>query len=325
MIIVTGANGFIGSVLVWEFNQRSLPVKAVVDLVPMEQRPEILKNKKFESFLLKDELWDYLNSLSAKSSSGIKWIVHMGANSSTTERNADLLWEMNTYYTQRIWEWCTTHQVGFIYASSAATYGNGEHGFDDTTDPEILRPLNLYGESKVKFDRWALQQKQTPPHWYGLKFFNVYGPNEYHKGEMASIPYKSFFQIKDQGEIKLFKSYKPEFGHGDQKRDFVYVKDISHWIWELMDSKPVNGIYNMGFGHARSWNDLAKSGFMALNKTPQITYIEMPEHLKNQYQYYTQAKMEKFFSVKMSKPRWSIEDGVKDYYQNYLNQSNPYL
>lgn len=323
MVIVTGANGFIGSVFVWELNQRGIPVKAVVDTVDLVKRPELLKNKKYNSFLLKDELWDFLNNPNL--SGDVKWVIHMGANSSTTETNAEHLWENNTHYTQRIWEWCAQKNVGYIYASSAATYGAGENGFDDTTDSEILKPLNLYGESKVKFDRWAMKQSVTPPNWYGLKFFNVYGPNEYHKGEQASIPFKSFKQIRDIGEIKLFKSYLPEYGHGDQKRDFVYVKDITNWMIELMQKKPKNGLYNMGFGEARSWNDLAKAGFAALNKPANIKYIEMPDNLKNQYQYYTKANMQKWLGEKLSPPKWSIEAGVKDYYQNYLGKDYPYL
>lgn len=323
MVIVTGANGFIGSVFVWELNQKGIPVKAVVDTVDLHQRPELLKNKKYNSFLLKDELWDYLNN--PRLSHDIRWVIHMGANSSTTETNAEHLWENNTFYTQRIWEWCTRNNVGYIYASSGATYGAGELGFDDFLDSELLKPLNLYGESKVKFDRWAVKQATTPANWYGLKFFNVYGPNEYHKGEQASIPFKSFKQIRDLGEIKLFKSYLPAYADGEQKRDFIYVKDVSTWMLELMEKKPKNGIYNMGFGEARSWNDLAKAGFSALAKPANIKYIEMPENLKNQYQYYTKANMQKWLQEKLSPPKWSIEAGVRDYYQNYLGKDYPYL
>ena len=323
MVIITGANGFIGSVFVWELNQREIQVKAVVDLVDLKSRPDLLRNKKYDTFLLKNELWDYLNN--PKLSKDIRWVIHMGANSSTTETNAEHLWENNTFYTQRIWQWCTNNNVNLIYASSAATYGAGELGFDDFLDSELLRPLNLYGESKVKFDRWAMKQDQTPPNWYGLKFFNVYGPNEYHKGEQASIPFKSYSQIRDKGEISLFKSYLPSYQHGEQKRDFVYVKDISYWMYELMEKKPENGIYNMGYGEARSWNDLAKAGFSALAKPANIKYIDMPENLKNQYQYYTKANMSKWMNAKMSPPKWSIELGLKDYYQNYLNTDFPYL
>lgn len=323
MIIVTGANGFIGSVFLAESNQKGLPVLAAVDAVPREQRPDLLKNKKFEKFLLKDELWDFLNLPSTIEKT--TWIVHMGAISTTTETNADLLWETNTHYTQRIFEWCAQHKKNLIYASSAATYGAGELGYDDQTDSEQLRPLNLYGESKVKFDRWAVQQKKTPPQWYGLKFFNVYGPNEYHKGSMTSVPFKAFHQIQETGTLKLFKSYNPDYKDGAQMRDFVYVKDVSGWMFELMEKKPKNGIYNMGFGKARTWNDLGKAVFAALNKPVKIEYIEMPDNLRNQYQYFTEAKMQKWLNAGMSAPKYSIEDGVRDYVQNYLSKKDPIL
>lgn len=193
MIIVTGANGFIGSVMVWELNQRGLTDIIAVDSIGLSERNLLIK-RKISKFLLKDELWAFLETQEAKKQ--VTWVIHMGACSSTTETNKDFLWENNTYYTQRIFEWCTENGKSLIYASSAATYGGGELGFDDTTDPERLRPLNLYGESKVLFDRWALKQAKTPPHWYGLKFFNVFGPNEYHKEAMSSVAYKAFNQIK---------------------------------------------------------------------------------------------------------------------------------
>ncbi|MEZ0390644.1 MAG: ADP-glyceromanno-heptose 6-epimerase [Pseudobdellovibrionaceae bacterium] len=323
MVIVTGANGFIGSVMVWELNQKGIPVSAVVDTVSLEDRSELLKNKKFEKFLLKDQLWDYLNLPSTIEQT--TWIIHMGANSSTTETNAEHLWENNTFYTQRIFEWCAQHKKNLIYASSAATYGAGELGYDDHLDSEQLRPLNLYGESKVKFDRWAVKQGVTPPHWYGLKFFNVYGPNEYHKGSMTSVPYKAFHQIQETGVLKLFKSYNPDYTDGEQMRDFVYVKDVTGWMLELMEKKPKSGVYNMGFGKARTWNDLGRAAFKALNKPANIQYIEMPENLRNQYQYFTEAKMDKWFKAGMSAPKWSIEDGVRDYVQNYLSKKDPIL
>jgi ADP-L-glycero-D-manno-heptose 6-epimerase len=323
MVIVTGANGFIGSVMVWELNQKGIPVLAVVDPISLEARPDLLKDKKFEHFLGKDELWDFLNRPSTIEKT--TWIVHMGANSSTTETNAEHLWENNTFYTQRIWEWCVRHKKNMIYASSAATYGAGELGYDDFLDSEQLRPLNLYGESKVKFDRWALKQSEAPPQWYGLKFFNVYGPNEYFKGPMTSVPFKSFHQIRDTGLVKLFKSYRPEYKDGEQMRDFVYVKDVTGWMRELMEKCPTNGIYNMGFGRARTWNDLVNSAFSALNVPSNIQYIEMPESLRNQYQYFTEANMNKWLQAGMSAPKWSIEEGVRDYIQNYLVKDNPVL
>lgn len=323
MVIVTGANGFIGSVMVWELNQKSVPVSAVVDTVSQAERPQPLSNKKFGQFLLKDDLWKFLDLPSTIRDT--TWIVHMGANSSTTETNEQHLWENNTHYTQRIFEWCTRHRKNLIYASSAATYGAGELGYDDTLDSERLRPLNLYGESKVKFDRWAVKQSETPPHWYGLKFFNVYGPNEYHKGPMTSVPFKAFHQIQETGKMKLFKSYKPDYKDGEQMRDFVYVKDVTTWMRELMEVRPANGIYNMGFGKARTWNSLGQAAFTALNKAPVIEYMDMPENLRNQYQYFTEANMQKWLAAGMSAPKWSLEDGVRDYIQNYLSKPNPVL
>jgi ADP-L-glycero-D-manno-heptose 6-epimerase len=212
-----------------------------------------------------------------------------------------------------------------IYASSAATYGAGENGFNDTTDSEILKPLNLYGDSKVLFDRWAAKAKSLPTHWYGLKFFNVYGPMEYHKESMASVVYKSFHSIKSTGQVKLFKSHHPDYKDGEQLRDFVYVKDVSRWIVELMEKKPENGIYNMGFGKARTWKDLATSTFRALNLEPKIEWMEIPVDIRNQYQYFTEANMSKWLGQKMSAPFWSLESGIKDYVQNYLNTQNPNL
>jgi len=322
MIIVTGANGFIGSVMVWELNQRGITDIVAVDSVGLNER-NLLVKRQIHKFLLKDELWPYLESDEAKKK--VTWIIHMGACSSTTETNKEFLWENNTYYTQRIFEWCTQHGKSMIYASSAATYGAGELGFDDTTDPEKLRPLNLYGESKVLFDRWALKQTKTPPHWYGLKFFNVFGPNEYHKGPMSSVAFKAYHQIKDNGILGLFKSANPEYKDGEFMRDFVYVKDVTGWMAELMDKKPANGIYNMGFGKPRTWLDLANAVFSAMGKELKINWLEMPENIRGQYQYFTKAKTDKWRAAGMSPAKWPLEKAVADYVQNYLSQKDPLL
>lgn len=322
MVIVTGANGFIGSVMVWELNQKGVTDIVAVDSVSLSER-NLLAKRSIKKFLLKDELWAFLDSEEAKKN--VTWIIHMGACSSTTETNKDFLWENNTYYTQRIFEWCTEHSKSMIYASSAATYGAGELGFDDTTDPEKLRPLNLYGESKVLFDRWALKQTKTPPHWYGLKFFNVFGPNEYHKEAMSSVAFKAYNQIKSTGELGLFKSADPNYKDGEFMRDFVYVKDVTGWMAELMDKKPANGVYNMGFGKPRTWLDLAGSVFSAMKKEMKINWLEMPENIRGQYQYFTEAKTDKWLKAGMSPAKWPLEKAVADYVQNYLSKDDPSL
>lgn len=322
MIIVTGANGFIGSVMVWELNQKGLTDILAVDSVGLKER-NLLKKRQITKFLGKDELWAFLDTPEAQLK--VTWIIHMGACSSTTETNKEFLWENNTYYTQRIFEWCAKFKKSLIYASSAATYGAGELGFDDTTDSEKLRPLNLYGESKVLFDRWAVKQTVTPPHWYGLKFFNVFGPNEYHKESMSSVAFKAYNQIKDSGALGLFKSANPKYKDGEFMRDFVYVKDVTGWMMELMEKKPANGIYNMGFGKPRSWLDLASAVFGAMKKDLKINWLEMPENIRGQYQYFTEAKTDKWKAAGMSPAKWPLEKAVADYVQNYLSHEDPSL
>lgn len=322
MIIVTGANGFIGSVAVWELNEKGLTDIVCVDSVDLKTR-NVLKHRKYSKFLLKDELWPFLETAEAKEK--VTWVIHMGACSSTTETNKEFLWENNTYYTQRIFEWCAKNGKDLIYASSAATYGAGEQGFDDTTDPELLRPLNLYGESKVLFDRWALKQTETPNHWYGLKFFNVFGPNEYHKDAMSSVAFKAFHQIRDKGSLGLFKSANPDYKDGEFMRDFVYVKDVTGWMWELMEKKPKSGVYNIGFGTPRTWLDLANAVFTAVGKPLKIDWLEMPANIRSQYQYFTEAKTDKWTKAGMSAPKWGLEKAVDDYVKNYLTQQDPWL
>lgn len=315
MIVVTGANGFIGSAFVWELNQQGIKDIVCVDTISLKER-DLLKKRQYSQFLLKDELWPFLKTEGAKSK--ITWIVHMGACSSTTETNKEFLFENNTQYTQRIFEWCTEHGKSLIYASSAATYGAGENGFNDQFDSERLRPLNLYGESKVLFDRWAVQQTQTPPHWYGLKFFNVFGPNEYHKESMTSVAFKAFHQIQESNQLGLFKSYDSNYQDGEQMRDFIYVKEVTGWMMELIQKTPKSGVYNMGFGKARTWLDLATAVFASLEKPTQIKWLEMPDNLKNQYQYFTEARMQKWKEAGLSDPKWPLEKAVKDYVANYL-------
>lgn len=321
MIIVTGANGFIGSAMVWELNRRGVTDIVAVDSVGREEH-DLLKNRKITKFLKKDELWAFLDSADA---ARVDWVVHMGACSTTTETDWNFLKENNVEYSQRIFEWCARHGKGLIHASSAATYGAGEQGFSDSLDSEKLKPLNLYGESKVLSDRWAVKQTKTPPHWYALKFFNVYGPNEYFKGPMASLVYKAFHQIGTKGSLGLFRSHNPKYKDGEQLRDFVYVKDVTRWMAELMENKPASGIYNMGFGRARSWLDLAGAVFKAMGKDLKIDWMDVPANIRDQYQYFTEADMTKWRAAGMSAPEWPLERAIEDYVKNHLQEKEAIL
>jgi ADP-L-glycero-D-manno-heptose 6-epimerase len=322
MIIITGANGFIGSAMVWQLNQAGFTDIIAVDSVGLDQRNLLLK-RQYSQFFLHHELWSFLAQPEVQKK--VTWVIHMGACSTTTEKNWDFLYANNFQYSQRLFEWCSQYQKSLIYASSAATYGAGENGFDDTSDSEKLKPLNLYGESKIIMDRWAIKQSAQPANWYALKFFNVFGPNEYEKGPMASVAFKAYHQIKDKNELGLFKSYNPKYKDGEQLRDFVYVKDVVRWMQELMDKKPKSGIYNMGFGSARSWLDMAKALFTGMNKELKINWLEIPDDIKNQYQYYTKAEMQKWFSQGLSQPEWPLEKAIADYVQNYLSTNDPWL
>jgi ADP-L-glycero-D-manno-heptose 6-epimerase len=321
MIIVTGANGFIGSALVWQLNQRAYSHILAVDSVGLDQR-NLLQGKAYSQFLLKDQLWEFLRSPKAYEVTGI---FHMGACSATTEKNWEFLKENNLEYSQKIFQWAAKEQKTLIYASSAATYGDGEMGFDDQSPSTDFEPLNLYGKSKLLMDQWALEQKVTPHHWYGVRFFNVFGPNEYHKGSMSSLAYKAFHQIKKNGKLGLFKSYHPRYQDGEQKRDFVYVKDVIHWMVDLMEATPQNGIYNMGSGKARSWMDLAKAVFKSMNQDLNIDWLEMPNDIKNQYQYFTEAKMQRWQGQNLDESQWPLEKAVEDYVQNYLQKGDSLL
>jgi ADP-L-glycero-D-manno-heptose 6-epimerase len=317
MIIVTGANGFIGSALVWELNNLGHRDLVVVDRIGLQQRPSLLGKQQWSSFLSEKELLGALKDKSINPKD-VQWVIHLGACSDTTETNQQFLNEVNLEYSQHLWTWCTQNQIPLVYASSAATYGAGEKGFDDTTSAQQLKALNLYGESKRLFDGWVETQKTTPPHWYGLKFFNVYGPQENHKGHMASVVQKAVQQIQGSGRLKLFRSHRPDYGDGRQMRDFVYVKDVTRWIAELIHVKPRSGIYNMGYGEARTWLDLANGVFSAMGLTLHIEWIDMPWNIRDQYQYWTQASMGRFFDLGVSRPQWNLEAGVHDYVTEYL-------
>lgn len=322
MIIITGANGFIGSAMIWELNQAGFTDIIAVDTVNLSHR-NLLQKRTYTDFFEANELWSFLSTEDAKKK--VTWIIHMGACSSTTETNWDFLYSNNFQFSQRLFEWCSQYQKNLIYASSAATYGAGENGFSDQFDSEKLKPLNLYGDSKVLMDRWVSKQKATPAFWYGLKFFNVFGPNEYEKGSMASVAYKAFHQIQKTKELGLFKSYNSLYADGQQLRDFIYVKEVTGWMHELIKKTPESGIYNMGYGKARSWLDMAQSLFNSMNIPMNINWLEMPENIKNQYQYFTEAQMDKWVQAGLSSPQWPLEKAIDDYVNNYLNTTDPLL
>jgi ADP-L-glycero-D-manno-heptose 6-epimerase len=316
MIVITGSAGFIGSCLVSKFNSEGATNLILVDDFSQVQKE---RNYGLKTFYQKIERKHFIEWLE-KNSGIVEYVIHIGARTDTTEFNVELFNELNLNYTKAIWNICTKSNIPLIYASSAATYGLGEQGYtDDEAKIPLLKPLNPYGDSKNDFDKWAIRQKETPSRWQGLKFFNVYGPNEYHKGRMASVIFHAFNQVKNSGKVKLFRSHNPNYTDGGQLRDFVYVKDVVNVIWFLYSHKIKNGIYNLGSGKARTFSDLAKVTFKALHMEPKIEFIDTPIDIRDKYQYFTEADMRKLISAGYSKPFTSLEEGVKDYVTNYLN------
>ncbi len=316
MIIVTGGAGFIGSNLVAALNGRNIADIIVVDQLGCDQRWKNLRELAFADYYEKD---DFLGRvLKDKLPAHIEAVFHLGADSSTTETNASYLIKNNYEYTKLLAQWAVSKKVRFIYASSAATYGDGSQGFSDGEDNlENLRPMNIYGYSKHLFDLWA-KRTGLLDKIVGLKYFNVFGPNEHHKAEMRSFVLKAFEQIKTTGKVRLFKSYKPEFADGEQKRDFLYVKDAVDMTLFFLDNPRAAGIFNVGSGTARTWNDLVSAVFAAMDRKPKIEYIDMPEGIRNQYQYFTQADVSKLRSAGYAAESASLEDGIGDYVQQYL-------
>ena len=308
MIIVTGAAGFIGSVLARALNDGGHADLVLVDDFSDPAKKKNWENKKYAELV---DLWKFEDWLSANSSK-VSFIFHLGANSSTVVFDKKIFDRHNLDYSKMLWNFATGNKIPMVYASSAATYGSGENGYsDDHATLASLKPLNPYGQSKHNFDLWVLSQKKTPPFWAGLKFFNAYGPNEYHKRRMASVVLHSFNQIQQNGKVRLFK-------YGEQKRDFVYAKDIADVCIFFMENKPSSGIYNVGTGQARTFKELAEAVFSALGKKSEIEYIDIPEDIKDKYQSFTEANISKLRLAGYSKPFTSLENGVNDYVINYL-------
>ncbi|MDR1875812.1 MAG: ADP-glyceromanno-heptose 6-epimerase, partial [Synergistaceae bacterium] len=316
-IVVTGGAGFIGSCIVRTLNDNGTGDIIVVDDIASTDKWMNLRNKTFLEYIHKDDFIHRLETMRE-----ITHIIHMGACSDTTERNFDYLYKNNFTYSKVLWDFCAERGIPFIYASSAATYGDGSTGFDDEADIAELRPLNGYGYSKQLFDLWAREQTVRPPQHVGLKFFNVYGPNEYCKGAMASMIFHGFHQIQHEGRIKLFKSYRQDYADGGQLRDFVYVKDVCRVIMFFVSHPEVSGLFNVGTGHAGSFEQLAVSVFSALNLTPRIEYIDMPENLKEKYQYFTQAKMKKLRDAGYAEPFLDLTAGARDYVTEHLGKDD---
>ena len=319
MYIVTGGAGLIGSACVWALNQRGIEDIIIVDNLGSSSKWKNLSSLKFTDYYEKDS---FLKILYDGSFTEIEAIIHMGACSSTTEENVHYLLKNNVEYTQHLALWAEENKVRFIYASSSATYGDGENGFDDAEEVlSKLRPLNAYGWSKNYFDKWA-NRRNLLKSSCGLKFSNVFGPNEYHKGGMRSMVLRAFEQIMATGTVELFRSYKDEYVDGEQMRDFIYVKDAVAIIMHLLDNPEVMGLYNVGSGKAETWNALVNAVFKALNKKPSIEYIDMPDHIINQYQYYTKSDMSKLQSTHYHEAPTTLEDAIQDYVVNYLLSSD---
>ncbi len=316
MIVVTGALGFIGSGLVSYLNRLGHTDVMVVDDFYQWKKEKNLNGKRVHDWVHRDLFLTHFEKIAPL----INVVFHFGARTDTISEDKSIFEKLNLNYSKAIWKICAEHEIPLVYASSAATYGDGKMGFsDDHNVIPALKPLNAYAWSKHEFDLWALQQEKSPPHWYGLKFFNVFGPNEYHKQRMASVVFHAFHQVRENGKLRLFKSHHPDFSDGGQKRDFIYVRDVLQMSVALYHQKPESGIYNVGTGQARTFEDLGKSVFSAMKLPEKIEYFDMPEDLQGKYQYFTEAEMQKWKNAGLPVPATALENAVKDYIQNYLS------
>jgi ADP-L-glycero-D-manno-heptose 6-epimerase len=309
MIVITGARGFVGSNLVKKLNNEGFANLILVDELENKAKDINLKNTKYNLLLDRNEFIDWLK----QNATNVNFVFHFGARTDTTETQKRIFDELNFNYSIDVFKLCTLHHIPLIYASSAATYGNGELGYNDELSIKNLDPLNEYGWSKQNFDLWVEKQTNTPPFWAGLKFFNVYGPNETHKGRMASVIYHAYHQINKTGGMKLFKSHHPNFKDGEQKRDFIFVNDLLNICFFLFKNQPKNGLYNVGTGTARSFNDLAKCVFKSLDVKENISYIPTPEDIRDKYQYFTEATTHKLRLAGYKEKFYTLEEGVSEY------------
>ena len=316
MIVITGAAGFIASFLAEKFNENNEINLILVDDFSRKDKEVNHKSIKCHKKIDRSEFLSWFK----RNFNIVDYVIHLGARTDTTEMDYRIHESLNVKYSKEIWSICSSQKIPLIYASSAATYGMGEHGYKDDHDiVSKLSPLNPYGDSKNNFDKWVLNQKNTPPFWAGLKFFNVYGPNEGHKGRMASVIFHTFNQIEKTGGMKLFRSHHKDYKDGEQLRDFIYVKDVVSIIEFMYKGSITSGLYNVGTGEARTFYDLAKLTFLALNKEPNISFIDTPEDIRNKYQYFTEADMTKLKEQGYNSPFHTLEEGVEDYVKNYLS------
>lgn len=319
MIVVTGAAGFIGSCLIAKLNSEQYYDVVAVDDFSGEEKNKNLSGKRITQQVDRKDFFFWLK----ENHRFVQFVFHLGARTDTTEFDKTIFDELNLNYSKEVWNICVEFGLPLVYASSAATYGLGESGFSDNEELiPSLKPLNPYGESKNEFDKWVLQQNRKPFFWAGLKFFNVYGPNEYHKARMASVVFHTFNKVKESGSMKLFRSHNPEFKDGEQLRDFIYVKDVCDVCFFLMLNRKHSGIYNLGTGKADTFLHLAQYVFKAMDIPENIEFIDTPEDIRDKYQYFTQAEMKKLRSIGYEKKFTSLDEGINDYVKNYLTSHN---
>lgn len=321
MIVITGSAGFIGSCLVGKLNNKGYTNLILVDDFNRPEKAGNYQHKAYRDKISRDIFFDWLESHSRE----VEFVFHLGARTDTTEFDRSVFQKLNIDYSKKVWTFCSRHEIPLIYASSAATYGLGEFGYEDNHEiVSRLKPLNPYGESKNEFDRWVLETEVRPPFWAGMKFFNVYGPNEYHKGRMASVVFHAYQQIRKTGSVKLFRSHHPDFKDGEQLRDFIYVKDVVDVLFFLMKRGEENGLYNLGTGKARSFLDLARATFRAMDAPENIVFVDTPGDIREKYQYFTEAKMDKLNSAGYDSAFYTLEEGVEEYVQEFLRDERYY-